>query len=314
MHYRRLGESGLKVSVVSLGSWLTFGNAVDDKPARECVFAALEAGVNYFDTADVYARGAAEQFLGRALKGTRREELVLGTKVFGRMSDDVNDAGLSRKHVFESVERSLRRLETEYIDLYQCHRYDPDTPLPEVVRAMDDLIRQGKVLYWGVSCWTAAQLREACEVADRLRAPRPISNQPPYNLLQREIEAEVLPTSKELGLGQLVYSPLAQGVLTGKYLGGAVPPESRLADDKLNKFMKDLLGAEHQARVEALRGIAAELGVALPALALAWCLRDPGVSSVITGSTRPEQVRANLAAAELVLSAETLARIEAVLA
>ncbi len=314
MKYRRLGESGLKVSAVSLGSWLTYGNAVEDKAARECVFAAFDAGVNFFDTADVYAKGAAETFLGKALQSVRREELVLGTKVFGKMSDDVNDRGLSRKHIMASCEHSLRRLKVEVIDLYQCHRYDPETPLPEVVRAMDDLIRQGKVLYWGVSCWTAEELREACEVADRLLAPRPISNQPPYSLLDRGIEAEVLPASRALGIGQVVYSPLAQGILSGKYRGGKIPGDSRLADDSLNRGMKDKLSDENEARVEALAGIAGELGIPLAQLALAWCLRDEGVSSVICGASRPEQVRQNVAAAETELSDEVLAKIEAVFA
>ena len=314
MNYRRLGESGLKVSAVSLGSWLTYGNAVEDKAARECVFAALDAGVNFFDTADVYAKGAAESFLGKALQSVRREELVLGTKVFGKMSDDVNDRGLSRKHIMASCEHSLRRLKVEAIDLYQCHRYDPETPLPEVVRAMDDLIRQGKVLYWGVSCWTAAELREACEVADRLLAPRPVSNQPPYSLLDRAIEEEVLPTSRELGIGQVVYSPLAQGILSGKYRGGKIPSDSRLADDTLNRGMKDKLSGENEARVEALAAIAGGLGIPLAQLALAWCLRDEGVSSVISGASRPEQVRQNVAAAETELSEDVRAKIEAVFA
>lgn len=314
MNYRRLGESGLKVSAVSLGSWLTYGNAVEDKAARECVFAALDAGVNFFDTADVYAKGAAETFLGKALQSVRRDELVLGTKVFGKMSDDVNDRGLSRKHIMASCEHSLRRLKVEAIDLYQCHRYDPETPLPEVVRAMDDLIRQGKILYWGTSCWTAAQLREACEVADRLLAPRPVSNQPPYSLLDRAIEEEVLPTSRELGIGQVVYSPLAQGILSGKYRGGKIPSDSRLADDTLNRGMKDKLSGENEARVEALAAIAGGLGIPLAQLALAWCLRDEGVSSVISGASRPEQVRQNVAAAETELSEDVRAELEGVFA
>jgi voltage-dependent potassium channel beta subunit len=312
MKYRRVGESGLKVSVVSLGSWLTYGNTVDDKEARECVFAAREAGINFFDTADVYAKGAAETFLGKALASASRDELVIGTKVFGKMSEDVNDRGLSRKHVFQSIEHSLRRLKTDYVDLYQCHRHDPETPMPELVRAMDDLIRQGKVLYWGVSCWGPKELHEACEVADRLSAPRPISNQPPYNLLNREIEGEVLPACAELGIGQVVFSPLAQGVLTGKYLDGKIPSGSRLADDKLNRFMKDKLDDENMAKVAELAKVAIELETSLAALSLAWCIRSEAVTSVIIGATRPEQVRANVAAAELELSDDVLARIEGI--
>lgn len=313
MKYRRLGESGLKVSAVSLGSWLTFGNAVENARGRECVRAALDAGVNFFDTADVYAKGAAESFLGGALAAIPRKELVIGTKVFGKMSDAVNDAGLSRKHIMESCEASLRRLKVDYLDLYQCHRHDPDTPMAEVVRAMDDLIRQGKILYWGVSCWSPEQLSEACETADRLLAPRPVSNQPPYSMLQREIEAEVLPTSQRLGIGQVVFSPLAQGILTGKYLDGAIPADSRLADDSLNRFMKDRVTEANHAKVKALSAIARELEVPLATLALAWCLRQVGVSSVIMGATKPEQVRANCAAADLELSEEVLTRVAAIL-
>jgi len=312
MKYRRLGESGLKISTVSLGSWLTYGNAVESARGRECVRAALEAGVNFFDTADVYAKGAAESFLGVALAAFPRNELVIGTKVFGKMSEAVNDAGLSRKHIMESCEHSMRRLKVDYIDLYQCHRHDPDTPMAEVVRAMDDLIRQGKILYWGVSCWSPDQLLDACETADRQHAPRPISNQPPYSLLQREIEDEVLPASRDLGIGQVVFSPLAQGILTGKYLDGAIPDDSRLANDSLNRFMKDHVTEINLAKVKALNEIAKELETPLATLALAWCLTQEGVSSVIMGATKPEQVRANCAAANLELSDEVLARIEAI--
>lgn len=313
MKYRRLGESGLKISTVSLGSWLTYGNAVESARGRECVRAAFDAGVNFFDTADVYAKGAAESFLGVALAAIPRNELVIGTKVFGKMSEAVNDAGLSRKHIMESCEHSMRRLKVDYIDLYQCHRHDPDTPMAEVVRAMDDLIRQGKILYWGVSCWSPDQLLDACETADRMHAPRPISNQPPYSLLQREIEDEVLPASQELGIGQVVFSPLAQGILTGKYLDGAIPADSRLANDSLNRFMKDRVTEANHAKVKALLEVAQELETPLATLALAWCLRQEGVSSVIMGATKPEQVRANCAAADLELSEEVLARIENIL-
>ena len=312
MKYRRLGESGLKISTVSLGSWLTYGNAVESVRGRECVRAAFDAGVNFFDTADVYAKGAAESFLGVALAAFPRNELVIGTKVFGKMSEAVNDAGLSRKHIMESCEHSLRRLKVSYLDLYQCHRHDPDTPMAEVVRAMDDLIRQGKVLYWGVSCWSPEQLLEACETADRMHAPRPISNQPPYSLLQREIEADVLPASLELGIGQVVFSPLAQGILSGKYLDGAIPADSRLANDTLNRFMKDRVTEANHAKVKALLELANELEAPLASLALAWCLSRAGISSVIMGATKPEQVRANCAAADLELSEEVLARIETV--
>lgn len=313
MKYRNLGKSGLKVSAVSLGSWLTFGNSVEAEAGQECLRAAIDGGVNFIDTADIYARGAAEEFLGDALQEYRRQNIVLATKAFWPMSDDPNDRGLSRKHLMESCHASLKRLKTDYLDLYQCHRFDPETPVDEVVRAMDDLIRQGKVLYWGVSCWDAEQIQAATDIAEELLAHRPISNQPPYNLLQREIEAEVIPASVERGLGQVVFSPLAQGLLTGKYRGGEVPADSRLANDKLNRFMKERATEENFAKIDALAGIAEELSVPLATLALAWCLREANVASVIMGATKPAQVRANLAAAELELDDEVLARIETAL-
>jgi voltage-dependent potassium channel beta subunit len=313
MKYTRLGASGLKVSRVALGSWLTYGNSVEEKAARECVHLARDLGVNLFDTADVYAKGAAEEFLGRALEGFPRHELVVATKVYGTMSDDVNDRGLSRKHVMESCAASLRRLKTDYVDLYQCHRYDPETPLEEVVRAMSDLITQGKVLYWGVSEWAPGQLRDACDVSDRLGAPRPISNQPLYNMLERGIEDEVIPTCEELGLGQVVFSPLCQGVLTGKYQGGRIPAGSRLSNDAINKFMKRRLTEANFARIDALGEVAGELKVPLATLALAWCLRRENVASVIMGATTPRQVRENCAAADLVLEEGVTERIEAIL-
>jgi voltage-dependent potassium channel beta subunit len=313
MEYTRLGNSGLKVSRVGLGSWLTYGNATREEAAVECVDLALDLGVNLIDTADVYAKGKAEEFLGRALKGKRRENLVVATKVFGTMSDDVNDRGLSRKHVMQSCEASLRRLQTDYLDLYQCHRHDPETPMHEVVRAMDDLIRQGKVLYWGVSAWEPAEIREAVETAKELNAPPPISNQPAYNMLDRSIEAETIPVCDELGLGQIVYSPLCQGLLTGKYQQGKIPAGSRLANDSINKFMKRRLTDENFARVDALGEVAAELRVPLATLALAWCIRSQSVPAVIMGATRTRQVRENCAAATLELSADVQKAIETIL-
>lgn len=313
MEYRRLGNSGLKVSVVSLGSWLTYGNAVSDSSARKCLRAAIEHGVNLIDTADVYAKGEAEACLGKLLRDYRRQEIVLATKCFGAMSDDPNDRGLSRKHVFESIHGSLKRLRTDYVDLYQCHRYDPETPLEETVRVMDDLARQGKLLYWGVSCWDEAQIQAACEIADRTGAVRPISNQPPYNMLQREVEAAVVPACERLGLGQVVFSPLAQGLLTGKYRGGEVPPGSRLANDRINSFMKERMTEANLAKVDALAGVADDLGVTLPELALAWCLRLPSVASVIVGASRPRQVKENAKAAAVQLPDDALARIEGLL-
>ncbi|HZL99731.1 MAG TPA: aldo/keto reductase family protein [Planctomycetota bacterium] len=311
MRYRPLGNTGCKVSVLSLGSWMTFGGSVDQATTNACVAAALEAGVNLFDTADIYGHGAAETALGVALEPYRRQDLVLATKLFWPMTDGINDRGLSRKHIRESVEGSLRRLGTDYIDLYQCHRPDPETPVEETVRAMEDLIRQGKLLYWGVSVWTAGQIVAACESADRWGGYRPVSNQPPYSLLEREIEREVLATCDKLGLSQIVWSPLAQGLLTGKYRGGTIPPGSRAADEQRNKFLKPMLHELNLKRAAHVATVAAELGLTPAQVSLAWVLRRREISSAILGVTRVEQLRENLAAAEVELKPETIARLEA---
>jgi voltage-dependent potassium channel beta subunit len=311
MNYRNLGRSGLMVSEISLGSWLTLGSSVDRAATRELVQVAYDLGINFFDTADAYARGAGEEALGAALKGIPRPYVVIATKCFFPMSERPNDRGLSRKHVFESVEASLRRLGTDYIDLMQCHRADASTPIEETVRAFEDLIRQGKLLYWGVSEWRAEQILDACRTADALRAYRPISNQPQYSIVRRGIEKAVVPTCAREGVGQVVWSPLAQGVLTGKYAGGKVPSGSRGADTQRNNFMGDFLDAKALSRVEQLRPLADELGISMAELALAWCLREPNVSSVIIGATRREQIEQNVKAAGRVLPPETLARIEA---
>lgn len=313
MTYRRLGATGLHVSTISLGSWLTFGNVVDVDATRACVDAALEHGINLLDTADIYARGAAEDVLGKIIPDKKRSDLVLATKLFWPMSDDVNDRGLSRKHIIESCEKSLRRLNTEYIDVYQCHRYDPNTPIEEVVRGMNTLIEQGKVLYWGVSCWTAAQITEAVYLAKLMGCHPPISNQPHYSALYRKIEAEILPTCKRLGLGQIVWSPLEQGVLTGKYAKGAVPAGSRAANDKVNQFMLAKLNEDNLGKVESLRPIAGDLGCSVAQLALAWALRDDGIASTIIGATKAEQVVENAKAAEVTIPADAQARIEEIL-
>jgi aryl-alcohol dehydrogenase-like predicted oxidoreductase len=296
--------------VLALGSWLTFGGSVEQDVTDACVRAAVEGGINLFDTADIYARGAAETALGRALSPFRREDLVLATKVFWPMSDDVNDKGLSRKHVVESCHASLRRLGTEYVDLYQCHRFDPATPVDETVRAMEDLIRQGKVLYWGVSVWTASQITAACAAADRWGGYRPVSNQPPYSLLERGIEAEIVPECARLGLGQIVWSPLAQGLLTGKYAGGRIPPGSRAADVERNRFLEPMLTPANLAFAAHVAAVAADLGVTPAQLALAWVLRRQEISAAIVGVTRVGQLEENLAAAELDLSPQTVARVE----
>jgi voltage-dependent potassium channel beta subunit len=310
MEYRNLGKSGLRVSEVSLGSWLTFGSSVDTSATRAVVRRAYDIGINFFDTADVYARGAAEEALREALQGTPRPYVVIATKAFFPMSERPNDRGLSRKHLFESVEASLRRLGTDYIDLHQCHRADPSTPMEETVQAYADLIRQGKILYWGVSEWRPSEIVDACRVADQHLAFRPISNQPQYSMLRRRIEREVIPVCEREGVGQVVWSPLAQGVLTGKYAPGSRPSGTRAADKERNGFMETFLRPEVLERVEALRPIAKELDVTIAQLALAWCLRRRNVSSVIVGATRVEQIDENARASGVRIPPELEARID----
>jgi aryl-alcohol dehydrogenase-like predicted oxidoreductase len=267
--------------------------------------------VNLFDTADVYARGAGEVALGKAISSLRSEHLVLASKCFFPMSDDVNDRGLSRKHVVESLHGSLRRLATDYLDLYQCHRHDPDTPLEETATAMADLIRQGKVLYWGVSQWPAAEIAAAVTWCRGQGLPVPISNQPLYNLFDRGIETDVLPVAAEHGVGQIVYSPLAQGVLTGKYTESTTPAaDTRAGNAKANQFIGRYLTPEHLARVAGLRRVAARVGVSCAQVALAFCLRRDEVASVIVGCTRASQLDDNVAAAELDLAADVIAELE----
>jgi len=314
MQSRRLGNSGLQVSTVSIGSWLTFGESVDEAATRELVAQAIDLGVSLFDTADVYANGEAERALGAALGPRQRQQVVLATKCFFPVSDAPNDRGLSRKHLFQSVESSLLRLGTDYLDLHQCHRFDPDTPLEETVRAYEDLIRQGKVLYWGTSLWTGEQIAAACELADATGGFRPVSNQPVYSILRREMEAEVLPRCGELGVGQIVFSPLAQGVLTGKYSGGRLPEGSRANDPRLGRFMKRYLDGETLQRVDALTPLAEALALPLATLALAWCLREPGVCSVITAATDRDQLDQNCAAASVTIPDATAEEIDALFA
>jgi voltage-dependent potassium channel beta subunit len=312
MEYRSLGRSGLSVSEVSLGSWLTLGSSVDRESTREIVQRAYDLGINLFDTADVYAAGQAEEVLGEALRAIPRRYVVIATKAFFPMSQHPNDRGLSRKHLFESVEASLKRLRTDYLDLHQCHRPDPATPMEETVCAYEDLVRQGKLLYWGVSEWSGAQIAEACRLADRRLAYRPISNQPQYSLLRRQIEAEVLPVSEREGLSQIVFSPLAQGVLSGKYSGGVKPAGTRAADGQRNQFMRAYLEPAVLAQVDRLQPIANELGISLAQLALAWCLRKRGVASVIVGVTRASQLEENVKASGVKLADDVMARIDAI--
>ncbi|WP_204055125.1 aldo/keto reductase family protein [Microbispora corallina] len=314
MEYRHLGRSGLMVSEISYGNWITHGSQVEEDAAVECVRAALDEGVTTFDTADVYAGTRAEEVLGRALKGVRRESLEIFTKVYWPTGSGKNDRGLSRKHIVESVNGSLRRLQTDYVDLYQAHRFDVETPLEETLRAFDDLVRQGKVLYVGVSEWTADQIARALKIADDMGFDRLVSNQPQYSMLWRVIEAEVVPLSEKEGLGQVVFSPIAQGVLTGKYLPGQPPPSgSRATDPSGSGFISRLLEDEVLRRVQDLKPIAADLGLTMAQLAVAWVLQNPNVSSAIVGATRPEQVRDNVKASGVRLDEEILRKIDDVL-
>src|SRR4051795_9804920 len=315
MNNRYLGSSGLKVSEITYGNWLTHGSQVENDTAVQCVHAALDAGISTFDTADVYANTMAEQVLGDALKGQRRESLEICTKVFGPTGPKGhNDVGLSRKHILESINGSLRRLQTDYVDLYQAHRYDVETPLEETMQAFADIVRQGKVLYLGVSEWTADQIREGHALAKQLGVQL-ISNQPQYSMLWRVIEGEVVPASRELGISQVVWSPIAQGVLTGKYRPGEAPPAgSRATDDKggadmIKRFMND----DVLTRVQNLKPVADELGLSLVQLAIAWVLQNDNVATAIIGASRPEQVKENVKAAGVQIPAELMDRIDEVL-
>ncbi|MDA1193960.1 MAG: aldo/keto reductase [Planctomycetota bacterium] len=295
MTYRPLGRCGTKVSTLSLGGWTTFGGSItDDALTRTILHAAFEAGINFFDIADVYARGAAETSMGKALAELPRRHLVISSKCYWPMSEDVNDRGLSRKHIFESVHDSLRRIGTDYLDILFCHRYDAETPVEETVRAMDDLVRQGKVLYWGTSEWTGAQLDSAHEVARTYGAYGPQVEQPQYSLLVREkVESDVRPVLAARGMGMVVWSPLASGLLTGKYDDG-VPPDSRLA--RIDWLRESLLRDEQVTRVKAMRAVADDLRCSRTQLALAWAAAQPGVSSVILGATSVAQLEENLGA------------------
>lgn len=309
MKYRRLGRSGLKLSSISLGSWLTYGGSVAPETARDCVRAALDAGIVHFDTADAYQKGAAEELLARALDGVSRHSVVIATKAFWPTGEGPNDRGTSRKHLHESVDRSLRRLGTDYVDILYCHRFDPDTDPEETVFALDDLVTRGKVLYAGVSEWPAERIREARNLQRRLGLRALAASQPKYSLLSRRIEQDVLPVCREEGIGQVVFSPLEEGLLTGKYRPGESAPAGTRGAGSHN-----LLRAEALERVERLRPLAAEAGISLAHLALAWVLRLPDITSALVGASRPEQVRENAAAAEVTLSPDLLRAVEAALA
>jgi aryl-alcohol dehydrogenase-like predicted oxidoreductase len=312
MRFRRLGNSGLKVSEVSYGNWITHGLQVEEDAALACVKQAIEVGITTFDTADVYANTVAETVLGKALKGVRRESVEIFTKVFWPTGPGgPNDSGLSRKHIIEAIEGSLRRLQTDHVDLYQAHRYDHETPIEETMSAFADLVHAGKVLYIGVSEWTAEQIRSAHALAVELRVPL-VSNQPQYSMLWRVIEAEVVPTCEKLGVGQVVWSPIAQGVLSGKYKPGQpAPAGSRALDESGGATMiSRWMGDDVLNAVAKLRPIAAEVDLSMAQLAVAWVLQNPNVSSAIVGASRPEQVVDNAKAAGVVLDDAVMAAID----
>lgn len=312
MEFRYLGNSGLKISEITYGNWLTHGSQVENDVATECVQAALDEGISTFDTADVYANTVAESVLGQALKGERRESLEIFTKVYWPTGPGgKNDTGLSRKHVMESIDGSLKRLQTDYVDLYQAHRFDTETPLEETMQAFADIVRQGKALYIGVSEWSADQIRAGVELSKQMGFQL-ISSQPQYSMLWRVIEDEVVPTSAELGVSQIVWSPMAQGVLSGKYVPGQEPPEgSRAADEKgganmIKRFMND----DVLNRVQNLKPIAEEAGLSMAQLGVAWVLQNDNVAAALVGASRPEQVRENVRAAGVTLDASVMAKID----
>jgi aryl-alcohol dehydrogenase-like predicted oxidoreductase len=312
VEHRYLGRSGLKISEITYGNWITHGSQVENDAAVACVRAALDAGITTFDTADAYANGAAETVLGEALKGERRASLEILTKVYWPTGPKgPNDSGLSRKHIMESIDASLRRLQTDYVDLYQAHRYDVETPLEETMQAFADVVRSGKALYVGVSEWTAQQLRDGQALAKELGFTL-VSNQPQYSMLWRVIESEVVPASEELGVSQIVFSPIGQGVLTGKYRPGTPPPAgSRATDDKggatfIQRFMDD----ETLTRVQALQPIASDAGLTMAQLAVAWVLQNDNVAAAIIGASRPEQVADNVGASGVRLEPDVLKRID----
>ena len=308
MHYRRLGRSGLKVSEISFGAWVTFGGQLNEDTASDLIHAAYEHGVNYFDNADAYGNGEAEIIMGKAIKDLPREALVISSKVFWPTMPGPNGRGLSRKHVVESINASLRRFDSDYIDLYYCHRYDPDTPIEEVVFTMNTLIQQGKILYWGTSEWTAAQISQAHGVARQYNLIPPTMEQPQYSMLHRDrFETEIAPLAKDLGFGLTTFSPLANGLLTGKYDSG-IPADSRA---NRNKNLKERLESGLSEKVKELKPIADDLGINRAQLAIAWILRHPEVSSVITGATKPEHLESNVAACEVELDQVILDKMDA---
>ena len=314
MQHRHLGNSGLKVSEIIYGNWLTHASQVQDKQAIETVHAAIDGGITTFDTADTYANLAAETVLGNALKGQRREGLEILTKVYWPVAEKgPNDVGLSRKHIMESINGSLKRMNTDYVDLYQAHRFDFETPLEETMQAFGDLVKMGKVLYVGVSEWTADQIRQGQALASQM-GYRLISNQPQYSMLWRIIEGEVIPASKELGLSQIVWSPLAQGVLTGKYLPNQeLPKDSRAADSEIGGFMERFMTEDILTRVQKLKPLAEELNLTLAQFGIAWVLQNQNVAAAIVGASRPEQIASNVAAVGVEIPSEIMKKVDEIL-
>ncbi|MFI6905066.1 aldo/keto reductase family protein [Nonomuraea sp. NPDC050394] len=311
MEFRHLGRSGLMVSEIAYGNWITHGSQIDEDRARACVRAALDMGITTFDTADAYAEGRAEEVLGRALRTERRDEIEIFTKVYWPTGAGRNNRGLNRKHILRSADNSLRRLGTDYIDLYQAHRHDYSTPLEETLRAFDDLVRQGKVLYVGVSEWTAPEIAEALGVARDMGLDRIVSNQPQYNMLRRVIEPEIVPLCEREGVGQVIFQPMAMGVLTGKYPPGAPAPSgSRATDPEGGQYVARLLTDDILTRVQNLRPLAADHGLTLAQLSIAWTLANPNVSSAIVGASRPEQITDSAAAAGVRLGPDALKAID----
>lgn len=314
MHYRRLGRSGLKVSEISLGAWVTMGAQIDEKTSAELIKTAFDNGVNFFDNADIYANGRAEEVMGKAIKDIPRHQLVISSKVFWPTMEGPNGRGLSRKHIFESVHASLKRLGTDYLDLYFCHRYDPDTPVEEVVYSMNMLIRQGKILYWGTSEWRASQIAEAVGVARQYNLIPPTMEQPQYHMfIRRRVESELAPLCDSYGIGLTTWSPLASGILTGKYNDG-IPEGSRASLENM-AWIKENITEERISKVRQLQQIAGELGISVAQLAIAWILRRKEVSSVITGATKKAQLMSNIAAREYIeaLTNDVQERIEDIL-
>ncbi len=306
MEYRKLGNTGLRVSELAIGGWLTVGKGIDDHTSHDILHAAIDAGINFIDVADIYATGESERVTGDVIIDYKRSDLVISSKVFWPMSENINDRGLSRKHIMESIDKSLERLQTDYLDIYFCHRWDDETPLLETMRAMDDLVRGNAILYWGTSMWSADQLVQANELAERYNLHGPVVEQPRYNLMHREIESGVQPTAIELGMGLTVWSPLAQGLLTGKYNAG-VPEGSRGAT---SNWLQEDLTEPNLERLRSFTAIAEGQDMRPEVLALAWLLGRKGVSSVLTGATKPEHLASNLEAVGVKLDAALVARLD----